>query len=118
MSETNAFASTVILVTRDGLGSAEPALQHALMGKYLGLLLAGGFTPRALCFYTEGVHLACEGSPVLDELRKLGERGCRLLVCTTCLEFYGLNDQLRAGTACGMPDILNVQLDATKVITV
>ena len=117
MSETNAFAATVVLVTRDGLGSAEPALQHALMGKYLGLLLAGGLTPRALCFYTEGVHLACEGSPVLDELRKLDERGCRLLVCTTCLEFYGLKDQRRVGMACAMPDILNAQLEAAKIIT-
>ena len=118
MSETNTFASTVLMVPRDGFGSAEPALQHALMAKYLGLLLAGGLTPRAVCFVTEGVHLACDGSPVLDELRRLGERGCRLLVCTTCLEFYGLKDQVRAGTACGMPDILNAQMEAAKVITV
>jgi hypothetical protein len=117
MSETNAFASTVLMVTRDGFGSAEPALQHALMGKYLGLLLAGGIVPRAIGFVTEGVHLACEGSPVLEELRRLAERGCRLLVCTTCLEFYGLRDQVRAGTACSMPDILNAQMEATKVIT-
>jgi hypothetical protein len=118
MSETNPFASTVLMLTRDGFGSAEPALQHALMGKYLGLLLAGGLTPRALCFVTEGVQLACAGSPVLEELRRLGERGCRLLVCTTCLEFYGLKDQVRAGTACGMPDILNAQMEATKVISI
>jgi hypothetical protein len=117
MSESNPFAATVLMVTRDGFGSAEPALQHALMAKYLGLLLAGGLVPRAIGFVTEGVHLACEGSPVLDELRRLAERGCRLLVCTTCLEFYGLKDQVRAGTACGMPDILNAQMEATKVIT-
>lgn len=117
MSERNAFATTVLMVTRDGFGSAEPALPHALMGKYLGLLLAGGLTPRALCFVTEGVHLACEGSPVLEELRRLAERGCRLLVCTTCLEFYGLKGQVRAGTPCGMPDILNAQLEATKVVS-
>ena len=64
MSETSAFASTVLMVSRDGFGSGEPALQHALIAKYLGLLLAGGLTPRAMCFVTEGVHLACEGSPV------------------------------------------------------
>ena len=117
MSETNAFSSTVVMVTRDGFGSAEPALQHALMGKYLGLLLAGGLTPRALCFVTEGVHLACQGSPVLEELGRLAERGCRLLVCTTCLEFYGLKDRQRVGTACAMPDILSAQLEAAKVVT-
>ncbi len=111
------LASTVILVPREGMGSGEHALQLALMGKYLGLLLAGDLTPRALCFYTEGVHLVCEGSPLLEPLRALEQRGTALLVCTTCLEFYGLQDRRRAGTACAMPDILGAQLEAAKVIT-
>ena len=85
MSGDASLASTVILFPREGLGSGEPELQLALMGKYLGLLLAGGLTPRALCFTTDGVHLVCEGSPVLEALRALEQRGCRLLVCTTCL---------------------------------
>ena len=118
MSSTPSFSSTCLLITREGLGHGEPQLQLALLGKYLGLLLAGDLTPRALCFYTEGVHLACEGSPVLEALRSLEQRGCRLLVCTTCLDFYGLRDRLRVGTACAMPDILNAQLEATRVITV
>ena len=117
MSADLSLAATVLLVPREGLGSGEPELQLALMGKYLGLLLAGDLTPRALCFYTEGAHLACEGSPVLEPLRALEQRGCRLLVCTTCLEFYGLKDRQRVGTACAMPDILNAQLGAAKVIT-
>ena len=41
-----------------------------------------------------------------------------MLVCTTCLEYYRLKDRLRVGTPCGMPDILNAQIQALKVITV
>jgi|WetSurMetagenome_2_1015567.scaffolds.fasta_scaffold760814_1 hypothetical protein len=118
MPDRTSIASTVILLTREGMGSGDPELQLALLGKYLGLLLAGDLVPRALCFYTEGVSLVCEGSPVLEALRSLEQRGCRLLVCTTCLEFYGLKDRLRVGTACAMPDILGAQLEAAKVITV
>ena len=118
MSDGSVLASTVIVITRDGMGSGEPELQRALLGKYLGLLLAGGLAPRALCFYTDGVHLVCEGSPVLEPLRALEQRGCSLLACTTCLEFYRLKDQVRVGTPCGMPDILNAQIQAEKVITV
>jgi hypothetical protein len=118
MPDRDSIASTVMLLTREGLGSGEPGLQLALLGKCLGLLLAGDLMPRALCFYTDGVHLVCEGSPVLEALRSIERRGCRLLVCTTCLEFYGLKDRQRVGTACAMPDILNAQLEATKVITV
>ena len=118
MSGDTRLTSTVILVPREGMGSAERELQLALMGKYLGLLLAGGLTPRALCFYTEGVHLAAEGSPLLEPLAELERRGCRLLVCLTCLEYYGLKDLVRVGTICGMPDILDAQLRAERVITV
>ncbi len=117
MSSDARFANTALLVTRDGLGFAEAPLQQALASKYFGLLLAGDLVPAAIGFYTEGVHLACEGSPVLEALAELERRGCRLLVCTTCLEYFGLKDKLRAGRACGMPDILDAQLRAERVIT-
>ena len=118
MNSTPSLSSTCLLVTREGMGSGAPELELALLGKYLGLLLAGDLPPRALCFYTEGVMLVCEGSPLLGALRSLAARGARLLVCTTCLDFYGLRDRLRVGTACAMPDILNAQLEAEKVITI
>ena len=118
MRTTASLSSAVILFTRDGLGSADTPLQHALASKYLGLLLAGELTPAAMCFYTEGVHLVVEGSPLLEPLAELERRGCRLLVCTTCLEYFALKDRLRVGTACGMPDILDAQLRAGRVITV
>ncbi len=111
------FESTVVLLTREGVGHGDPQLQQALLAKYLDLLLARNLVPRALGFYTEGVHLCCEGSPVLEPLRALERRGARLLVCTTCLKFYGIEDRLRVGTACGMPDILDAQVNAEKVVT-
>jgi hypothetical protein len=112
------FAQTVLLFTRDGLGYADTPLQHALASKYLGLLLAGDLVPAALCFYTEGVHLVAEGSPLLEMLAELERRGARLLVCTTCVEYFGLKGRIRVGTMCGMPDILDAQLRAARVVTV
>ncbi len=109
--------ATVLVLAREGVGHGDPRLQQALLAKYLDLLLAGGLAPRALCFMTEGVHLVCEGSAVLEPLRALERRGTRLLVCTTCLKFHRLEDGLRVGTACGMPDILDAQVGAEKVIT-
>jgi hypothetical protein len=118
MADSPTQRSTVILITHDGMGHGDTDLQHALLSKYLGLLLAGNMIPGAMCFYTDGVHLVSEGSPVLDSLRALEQRGCRLLVCSTCLEYLGLRDQVRVGTVCGMPDILNAQIQASKVITI
>ena len=55
--------NTVILITNNGMGRADEKLQQMLLGKYLELLLQSSELPAAVCFYTEGVRLVCEGPP-------------------------------------------------------
>ena len=107
----------VLLITCDGMGHAVPELQHKLMGTYLRLLLESDHRPTAICFYTDGVKLVVEGSPVLEQLKALEAQGVRLVVCSTCLNYFGLADKVRAGIVGGMPDILEAQWRASKVIT-
>jgi sulfur relay (sulfurtransferase) complex TusBCD TusD component (DsrE family) len=110
--------NTVILVTHDGMGNSDPELQHILAAKYFQLLLEDGKVPAAICFYADGVKLACEGSPALEPLRALGEKGAFLIVCGTCLNFLGLTNQRRIGLMGGMTDIIEAQWRADKVITI
>jgi hypothetical protein len=109
---------TVILVTNNGMGIANEPLQQLLFGKYIELLLQHESLPAALCFYTEGVRLVCEGSPVLEGLSKLEQRGVRLIVCSTCLNYFELTGNVRVGLVGGMGDILEAQIKAEKVITI
>jgi len=108
----------VLLFTRNGLGSGPPELQLKLAGTYLRLLLEAETLPSVICFYTEGVRLVVEGSPVLEPLRALEARGVRLVVCSTCLAHYGLTDSVKAGIVGGMPDIVEAQRQAEKVVSV
>ncbi len=108
---------TVLLFTGNGMGHADAVLGHKLAGKYLDLLGQNGELPAAICFYTEGVKLVVDGSPVLEQLRALEARGVRLIICSTCLEYYHLTDQVRVGIVGGMPDILEAQIKAGKVIS-
>jgi hypothetical protein len=110
--------SVVILVKRNGMGEAEQALQHKLLQTYLKLLEGSNFIPAAICFYTDGVKLVVEGSPLLEELRSLEAKGARLIICSTCLNYYGLMDQVRVGIVGGMPDIIEAQWGADKVISI
>ncbi|GAB4491835.1 MAG: hypothetical protein Fur0016_24420 [Anaerolineales bacterium] len=109
--------NTVILVTNDGMGQADVPLQHTLIAKYFDLLLANNDLPNAICFYTEGVKLAVEGSPVLAQLAALEQKGVRLVMCSTCLNYFGLSDKVKVGIVGGMGDILEAQVKAEKVIT-
>lgn len=108
---------TVILVTNEGLGNAPTGLRYKLAIKYFQLLNDDHKLPAAICFYTEGVRLVCVGSPVLEQLTALQESGVHLIVCQTCLEYYGLRDQMRVGIVGGMGDIVEAQWQADKVIT-
>ena len=108
---------TVVLITREGMGHADQELQRQLLVKYLNLLLENGTLPGAVCFYTEGVKLVVEGSPVLEQLRALEQGGVHLVICQTCLNYYGISDKVRVGIVGGMGDIQAAQMKAAKVIT-
>ena len=70
-----------------------------------------------MCFYAEGVHLVVDGSPLIETLASLEAKGVRLVICNTCLNYYGLSDQLAVGIVGGMTDIIEAQRRAGKVIT-
>lgn len=109
--------NTVILMTNNGMGKADEKLQLTLFGKYIELLMQNGELPAAICFYTDGVKLVCEGSPVIAKLRELEARHVRLIVCSTCLNYLGLQDKVQVGIVGGMGDIIEAQIKAEKVIT-
>ena len=109
-------ADTLISFTRFGVGDADPELQQKLASTWLSLCLENGELPGAMTFYTDGVRLACEGSPVLDQLAEFERRGVHLILCKTCLDAFGLTDQVAVGIVGGMGDIVTAQSVATKVI--
>ena len=115
---TDIARDTTILITRDGMGTADPALAHKLVCSYLDLLDLEDRLPGRICFYADGVKVACEGSPALETLAALADRGVELVVCSTCLQFYGLEKALAVGTAGNMRQIQAAQWDAARVITI
>ena len=55
---------------------------------------------------------------MLEQLRALEAKGLELIICSTCLNYFGLNDKVQVGIVGGMPDILEALSRAEKVITV
>lgn len=117
MTQPLQHPSTVILITNNGMGKADVELQQKLIGIFLSLVDEHSYLPAAICFYTEGVKLVVEESPVLIHLKSLEARGVRLIVCQTCLNYYHLGDRVQVGIVGGMADILEAQWKADKVIT-
>jgi hypothetical protein len=111
------ISNTIILINRNGMGESDSEQGKFLIKKYLKVLNDSNYLPHAICLYTAGVKLATDGSHVLDELKLLVSKGVKLFVCGTCLINYDIFEQIRVGTICGMPDIVEAQWKAEKVIT-
>lgn len=88
-----------------------------MAGKFLSLLNESGNLPAKFLFHTEGINLACDGSSVLEHLRTLLVRGVELILCQTCLDFFGLTEKVAIGIVGGMPDIIETLQKAGKVIS-
>ena len=114
-----ATGGTTYLIGKDHVGDGDPELGGTLMKMFLYTLSQGDEVPRSLIFLNGGVRLAAgEEEQVISSLRALVEQGSKILVCGTCLNFYGLTEQLKAGIVSNMYDIVEELQHAPKVVTV
>jgi intracellular sulfur oxidation DsrE/DsrF family protein len=67
------------------------------MANFLRLLGESKEKPETILFWNTGVRLVCEGSSVLDHLKRLEAQGVTILACTTCLEYLDLDKKIVVG---------------------
>jgi selenium metabolism protein YedF len=109
------MSSKVILIQSEGLGRGDDKLGTLLMANFLRLLGESQDKPATLVFWNSGVSLVCEGSPVLDHLKRLAAQGVEILACTTCLEYLDLMDKLIIGKPTTMLKSIQSMLSTDMV---
>ena len=109
--------SYAVFVSRDIVGSGDRELGTNLMRMFFYTLAQSDDLPQSILFMNAGVRLPAEDEQVAGHLRDLQSRGVELLVCGTCLNYYGLSDRLMVGTVSNMYDILSQMQSVPKVIT-
>lgn len=113
-----------IFINADGIGRGDDGLGQRQMAKFLGELsqMPKESLPGFICLMNAGVKIACtEAAPVpetLEYLAKLAEAGAEILVCGTCLEFFGLKEKVSVGRISNITEITTVLAKAGKVLTV
>lgn len=107
----------VLVVSSDIMGRGEAELGGILVRGFFHTLGEVQPLPQRIIFFNTGVRLACTGSPVLDDLRALEEKGIEMLVCGTCLGYFELTEQLAVGQVSNMYDIAETMLSAGKVVS-
>jgi selenium metabolism protein YedF len=109
------MTAKVILIQSEGLGRGDDALGGMLMANFLRVLGGNPDKPQTIVFWNGGVRLLCEGSEVLEHIKKLEGQGVEILGCTTCLEYFDLADKLKAGKPTTMVKSVQAMMDADMV---
>lgn len=120
--DENAAAGTggplVVQVSSDRMGRGDGELGALLLRSFLKTQaqLEPQHRPDAIIFYNAGVRLCCEGSDLLEDLRRLEAEGIEIIACGTCLNYFGLASKLVVGRGSDMLEIASRLAGAGRIV--
>jgi len=106
----------VVVLSTDTMGTGDDNLGRKLMASFVNILTELDGIPSAVLCYNGGVRLALPDSPVAGTLAELENRGVEIILCGTCLDFYGIKGITIAGKTGDMYRIASVMAAAQRVI--
>jgi len=108
----------VFFIDSDSMGRGSEELGSILMRAFLHTLGEVEVKPQKLILVNSGVKLACEGSPVLEDLQIITSKGVEILACGTCLNYFELKGKLKAGRVSNMYEILSTLSQAGRTVKI
>lgn len=116
--EKKELAGKTVFIASDCLGLGSDDLGKKLMKAFTFTLNELDTPPKRLLFMNSGVRLCLNDADTLANIQKLAEQGTDILVCGTCLDFFGLTDKLAIGKISNMYDIAGHLLEDEDVVKV
>lgn len=108
----------VVVFSSKTMGKGSEELGEILIKSFIYTLTESTPYPSTMIFYNGGVYLTCEGSPVLEDLKKLEKEGVEIISCGTCLDYYNLKDKLQVGEISNMYTIYDKMRNAANIINI
>jgi selenium metabolism protein YedF len=98
------------------MGRGESELGLILMKSFINNIPKQNPLPRTMLFYNSGIFLTLQSSAVIETLHELEKNGVEMLICGTCLDFYGQKNAVAAGKISNMHEISSCLNKADKII--
>ena len=106
----------VVVISADTMGTGDEKLGKKLMKAFIFALTSQDETPDKVICYNTGARLTTVDPDTVKDLKALEAAGATIMTCGTCLDFYGLKEQLQVGIVSNMYDIVEAQMKAALVI--
>lgn len=116
-TETASDTSVAVLIKSSLFGQGEPELGQVLMKSFLFSLNELEGKVAHVIFMNSGVQLTTEGSPVIEHLQALEQKGVEILSCGTCLDYYKVKDKLAVGKITNMYTAVEILTGADRALT-
>jgi selenium metabolism protein YedF len=92
----------VIAFSSDVMGNGNEELGHLLMANFIKALKDLDMLPDKMVFYNKGVTLGSDDSPVVEYIREIERMGVGVLLCSTCVKYYSLEEKISVGSLSNM----------------
>jgi selenium metabolism protein YedF len=106
----------VVVLSDNRMGRGDDVLGDVLIRAFIHTLLQLKPLPATIICYNAGAKLAVKDSTVLDDLQQLAQAGVDILVCGTCVNYFGIGDQIAAGRISNMYEILETMAGAARLV--
>lgn len=110
-------ADFVVAVGSDQMGSGSEELGRILLKGFVYAVSELDQLPGCVLFYNGGAHLTNRDSTCLADLKKLQEKGVAIYTCGTCVDYYGIKDQVAVGEITNMYGIVTAMAAASRLIS-
>ena len=106
----------VVVLSDNHMGRGDDVLGDILIRSFVHTLLQLKPLPDTIICYNAGVKLAVRGAAALDDLQQLERAGADILVCGTCVNYFGITDQVAVGHISNMYDIAETMAGAGRLV--
>jgi selenium metabolism protein YedF len=105
-----------VAIASEYMGQGDDKLGKILIKSFFVALSVMDELPSVIVFYNSGVKLAAKGSEVADLLTEIGGKGVEVILCGTCVDYFGMGNDTAFGKIGDMYQILQKLSAAGKVI--
>ena len=118
ITPVNSNSGLVIAIGQDSMGHGSEELGKILIKGFIFSISQLSTPPKAILFFNSGVKLATESSNALADLKVAEEKGTKIRVCGTCVDYFGCKAEIAVGEIVNMYDIVEFMNGASSVVNI
>lgn len=106
----------LVVLSSDTMGHGDDALGRILIKGFVFALTQLDVLPKTILLYNAGARLSIQGAETLQDLCTLQQAGVSIYTCGTCLNHFGIAEQLAVGEVTNMYTIVEEMRHADRIL--